>query len=1283
MKFVKNGPDIPEELIDAHQRGEVVFFCGAGISMNNGYPSFKDLYKDLCEYFDYDEEEYLHDSSSNEHTPLEIKLNSLANCVQGGITQVKKQIESDFINVKLKGSLNTQQAILKLSCNKDNCLHLITTNYDNLFSKAAQKIKPTLPLLATEYYPPFLPLSYGTEWNGIVYLHGNLDNSSKLSNYDSIILTSSDFGKAYLTEGWASNFMKYVFSKYKVCFIGYSLRDQIFTYLLDSITAGDTSDATKAWIITGESKNNLTDKKWKAKRVEPIYYEINKNYSETDNKEIEDHSNLYKTIVKWSEAYVNNFGDVKKTIHKINQLTYDDSETFIDNLKSICWILLNPSKKILENLKALNHKKTLKFFLYLQRLSLALRLKQHNIDSSYEQYPQYREQDSVSENVIVNISPYLSKRIINELSIENWFSYKNSSDCNNYTIYKYWTYLYLADEELLFLFQKRRICLNDIDKCWILEAILSQNDSIFSIAATSRNNKLLSFERLKELWHLYIEDLIDVYTPNSSLYDVLNSRDNLSEAETNFLLNNYFRPVLSVIKNDKLIEAKIVFSRATSYYDFNLPASYRNLPTINNLLFLMTRLDNIADSIPSNRYSRFFDISSISEHPQNIFNSTTVHSKFVYFARDCWLDLNSIDQLAAKGYLDIWMAQESLYLKRLALFGATVCNKVTPQTILQWLLSDCIIGIDHQNRSKVKVLENVILTREVCQLLKLRGHEFSDNELEQLVLSIFSIKELSKSKNSRKALLLSRLKKAGANLNKTKFKRRIDNLLENDYKYLLNDNDRYDFPLYFPSLTQGCHCNQIDPNIDPNVENSVESLKSSLLNSYHEPETIKTILGKSSIEFRNTVKKLYKHVLEELDLKVARILFQNVNLLNKDVFVEIYELHKNLIKLTLSQNMADVDCCLPKFLVYSIQCGVFEDNTDLFIDLIYSYIDSCKKNCSPIDIKDKNIIPRLDSYLINSKLGNLVVHLADICLIDRNENLSIGAKNKLLNIIEWIFLYTDENLVDGRLTCIIYYNSLKDLCSEDFKRKLYSLLDVSSEVISDEQKLTWLLFIKYSRYSQVLSIPKIEDNFIRIYQEFLNKTTEFSFSSYILAQIILNNCQAYIEQIKNIIQSISIHNLSYLIWELGLYLNKTKSHRNNLTSTFAQNKINQAINNLWIFFEYCWKKSKVDDSDLADISTNLSKLIIETDDLFPKFYDSLNIWLGPISSYDFRKVLQRLNNKEYVATYPNKVLDLMFQIKSESILNPSDLSPLVKKLEEHIKGKNSKLEFFQKLVQIE
>ena len=31
MQFIKNGPDIPERLLQAHEDGRVVFFCGAGI----------------------------------------------------------------------------------------------------------------------------------------------------------------------------------------------------------------------------------------------------------------------------------------------------------------------------------------------------------------------------------------------------------------------------------------------------------------------------------------------------------------------------------------------------------------------------------------------------------------------------------------------------------------------------------------------------------------------------------------------------------------------------------------------------------------------------------------------------------------------------------------------------------------------------------------------------------------------------------------------------------------------------------------------------------------------------------------------------------------------------------------------------------------------------------------------------------------------------------------------------------------------------------------------------
>ena len=41
--FLANGPDIPERLLQAHEDGRVVFFCGAGISYPAGLPGFGKL----------------------------------------------------------------------------------------------------------------------------------------------------------------------------------------------------------------------------------------------------------------------------------------------------------------------------------------------------------------------------------------------------------------------------------------------------------------------------------------------------------------------------------------------------------------------------------------------------------------------------------------------------------------------------------------------------------------------------------------------------------------------------------------------------------------------------------------------------------------------------------------------------------------------------------------------------------------------------------------------------------------------------------------------------------------------------------------------------------------------------------------------------------------------------------------------------------------------------------------------------------------------------------------
>lgn len=51
MQFVKNGPDVPERLLQIHEEGRVVFFCGAGISYPAGLPGFDGLARRLYESF--------------------------------------------------------------------------------------------------------------------------------------------------------------------------------------------------------------------------------------------------------------------------------------------------------------------------------------------------------------------------------------------------------------------------------------------------------------------------------------------------------------------------------------------------------------------------------------------------------------------------------------------------------------------------------------------------------------------------------------------------------------------------------------------------------------------------------------------------------------------------------------------------------------------------------------------------------------------------------------------------------------------------------------------------------------------------------------------------------------------------------------------------------------------------------------------------------------------------------------------------------------------------------
>jgi len=143
-------------------------------------------------------------------------------------------------------------------------VRLVTTNFDSLFNKYAENSWKQNGL--DYYYAPALPL--GNDFNGIVYLHGSV-----LRNEKHIVITDKDFGRAYLTEGWARNFLQTMFSEYTVLFIGYSYTDPVVPYLTRGLPPS-SNNSRFAFI-----SDNDDPTRWKHLDIQPVIYS-NKNRHE-------------------------------------------------------------------------------------------------------------------------------------------------------------------------------------------------------------------------------------------------------------------------------------------------------------------------------------------------------------------------------------------------------------------------------------------------------------------------------------------------------------------------------------------------------------------------------------------------------------------------------------------------------------------------------------------------------------------------------------------------------------------------------------------------------------------------------------------------------------------------------------------------------------------------------------------------------------------------------------------------------------------------------------------
>ena len=287
MRFLSDGPDIPDELLYECDKGNVVFLCGAGVSKPSGLPTFLELTVKVAERFDPDPSSPVTQAlkpwieNDLEIPPAaRVSFDQIFNLIYSRIPE--KRV-NDYIKEILGGyEADTwpHDLISSLSANEDGYPQIVTTNFDTLFERSGKKL--------VRFEPPLLPnLDHrNTSPVGITYLHGRLvDSDEKQPNY---VLSSSDFGRAYLAEGWATSYVRELLKNHYVVMVGYTAEDPPVKYLLQGLDSCSNNESSKLFVFDSGTMGEVRQK-WKGRGVTPIAYQWTK-----------DHRHLWETIRSWS-----------------------------------------------------------------------------------------------------------------------------------------------------------------------------------------------------------------------------------------------------------------------------------------------------------------------------------------------------------------------------------------------------------------------------------------------------------------------------------------------------------------------------------------------------------------------------------------------------------------------------------------------------------------------------------------------------------------------------------------------------------------------------------------------------------------------------------------------------------------------------------------------------------------------------------------------------------------------------------------------------------------------
>lgn len=322
-ELIASGPDIPHSLLNDLDDGRVVFFCGAGVSMGPGsdLPSFGCLARLVYRTSRIDPDSVERDALCRREYDKVFGL--LERPERLGSHRVRRAV----IEVLAKaptGPLAIHEALLKLSQLAEG-VRLVTTNFDNRFVEAG------INQSRVDAAPKF-PVPKLHNWSSVVHLHGKIPKQDEESA-GTLVLTAADFGRAYLTERWASRFVTELFREFTVVFVGYSLDDRVMTYLVDALAAEIARGAgyREAYAFAPYSGSacswKKTERTWRAKNVKPILYD-----------QRDRHRLLSETLIVLAEIKTDPFHSRERIVFEGMRLLPDGPHA-----ERVAWALQDPT----------------------------------------------------------------------------------------------------------------------------------------------------------------------------------------------------------------------------------------------------------------------------------------------------------------------------------------------------------------------------------------------------------------------------------------------------------------------------------------------------------------------------------------------------------------------------------------------------------------------------------------------------------------------------------------------------------------------------------------------------------------------------------------------------------------------------------------------------------------------------------------------------------------------------------------------------------------------------